>query len=294
MRGCQKVVMNKKPLDPITKTRLLTDKVLWFWSSLWLVCVVVSIHLYTQLHVSTPTVLSAIDQPAADAPISNSHLHLVGGIVPHHLLVKNEIIKFLDELQTDQPQAVHLVVLLPNHHEYGGIKPLISAEDREFWSKYTINDNLVYNDEAIAQEESVGTWHTLLRDSQLSWQLHPLLVSASTSDTDCLALQNMIHELISQNILVVTSVDFSHYRNLEQAEQFDAQTRKAMESYNLSEILAYNNDHVDSPKILALAVSLAREHEFNFDWRWHGNSQNAQPLVDEHNTTSYFIVGFVQ
>ena len=287
--------MNKNPINQKAKIRFLTDKVLWFWSGLWLICVTASIHLYTQLYVPTPAVLSAVDQPVADTPTSsNSHQRLVGGIVPHHLLIKSQIIQFLVELQADQPQAKHLVVLLPNHHEHGGIKPVVATKDQEFWSKYAINSNVAYNDNTITQEESVDTWQTLLHDGQLDWQLHPILVSASTSDDDWLALQNLIHELISQNILVITSVDFSHYRSLQDAEQFDQQTQKAMVAYNLSEILTYNNDHVDSPKILALAVSLARDHEFEFDWRWHGNSQNAQPLVDEHNTTSYFIVGFVQ
>ena len=100
--------------------------------------------------------------------------------------------------------------------------------------------------------------------------------------------------LIQKQIPVIASVDFSHYRSLAQAEDFDIQTRAAIDGYNIEEILNYNNDHVDSPKILSLAVMLARDQFWSLDWRWHGNSQLLQPQVDDYNTTSYYIIGLTQ
>ncbi len=235
---------------------------------------------------------TAVISTALSSPGAAASSRLVGGIAPHHLLVREHILTFLDQLHADFPASTDLVVLLPNHHEKGSTAPIIPVNDQDFWHSQATDSAFLYPaDPVIASEESVGAWQSLVQASRYSWRLRPVLISAATSGEDFARLRALIRDLARSGIPFIASVDFSHYRSRSQAEIFDARTRNAMSSYRLDEIALYSNDHVDSPVILALSVTLAQTENWTYHWYWHANSADFQPETDDGNTTSYYIIG---
>lgn len=222
---------------------------------------------------------------------SGKNQQLIGGIAPHHLLVAEKDVEFIRSL-ADKSQRTKVIILLPNHHEAGGPHFVIPQADAEFWAQF--HDIHAFNpdDGVIEAEEAVATWQTLLAQVQVNWEVHPLLVSLSSSRESIDELAETIKTLTSNDYNVIASVDFSHYRSRTQAEEFDTQTKTLIETNNLEKIWELGNDNVDSGKILYLVTKLANDGYWNLDFVWHGNSAEMTPTVDDGNTTSYFIINF--
>lgn len=224
-------------------------------------------------------------------PDKNSRHKIIAAIAPHHLLVGEKNIEFLHKFADELDQKA--ILILPNHHELGGKKFITSTQDYEFWYQY---DHSIFsaNDVVLDQEESLDTWNQIKRRAQVNLDLKPLLISNYVDLSQLALLEDILIKLIHENYLIIASIDFSHYLSYQQANYHDELTKKIVNDYDLTKILTLDNNYVDSNRILYLMVSLAQQQSWAINWIWHGNSAEKNPLVDDHNTTSYYLIEFTQ
>jgi AmmeMemoRadiSam system protein B len=95
----------------------------------------------------------------------------------------------------------------------------------------------------------------------------------------------------STNMLVIGSVDFSHYLTAEQSEKEDQITIKAILNKDYSTISTFHNDNMDSPSTVNALLKVTDMLGSNkMLWR---NSNSFKVLNrDINNTTSYFELVF--
>ncbi len=236
--------------------------------------------------------------------VTNTHI-IKGGIVPHHLLAGNMIASFFKTVSAEQPEII--VVIAPNHTgkgvkevhtgswswqtPFGTLEAYESIVSSLVESKIaTTNFNLLEEDHSISALVPYIKYY--MPDSKIV----PILLHGSFGLKDAQKLgQNLQRKLEKENKkgLIIASVDFSHYLPLEQAEQMDEISIKAIENRDMNIIHQFNNDYMDSPPsiitLLSAMDTAGAEHMKVLD---HSNSDIIAGSRSSE-TTSYFTVVFL-
>lgn len=191
----------------------------------------------------------------------------LGGIVPHHLFVADIIQGFFTSLRSSQFD--HIVVIGPDHAELG----TTNITQNPTWEDQSLTSLKPYLDNTFPQ---VKQTHYLLKKS--------------TSLEECLTLAQRLTELEGQ-ILVIASIDFSHYLSTEQALKNDRLTFSKIKSHDYPSILSMNSDYLDSPgSLVTLLLYLDLKSETYMDVLAHDNSGLRANPYDL--TTSYYSIIF--
>lgn len=191
----------------------------------------------------------------------------LAGIVPHHLFVADIIEGFFDNLR---PHSFdNIVVLGPNHAEIGNET---IAKDSPF------------------EDQTLTSLKPYLDNTFPGAKLTTYLLKHAMSLEECASLAKQISELDGQ-ILVIASIDFSHYLSSEQALQNDQLTLSKIKSRDYASILTMNSDYLDSPgALVTLLVYIDLQGETTMDILVHDNSGlRANPYAA---TTSYYSIIF--
>lgn len=191
----------------------------------------------------------------------------VGGIVPHHLFVADIIQGFFDTLRPHPYD--HIVVLGPNHNEQGTdtIAKNPPWDDQSFTSLKPYLDN------------------TFPRAKQ---SIYLLKKSITVEESTTLAQE--LSEL-NGKILVIASIDFSHYLSAQEAFQKDQTTLSKIVSRDYPSILSMDSDYLDSPgSLVTLLIYLDLQGKTRMDILAYDNSGLRVNPYDL--TTSYYSIIF--
>ncbi len=202
--------------------------------------------------------------PSTQTSIPTSPL---AGIVPHHLLVSDIIQGFFSTLQPHRFD--NIVVIGPNHAELGPT---------------TIAKNPDFDDQAISSlKPYIDTTFPQTR-------LTTYLLKHSVSLAECARLAKEIKSLGGET-LVIASIDFSHYLNVEQALQNDRLTLSKIKSREYASILTMNSDYLDSPgALVTLLQYIDLQGEATMDILSYDNSGLRANAYAP--TTSYYSIIF--
>jgi MEMO1 family protein len=189
-------------------------------------------------------------------------------IVPHHWLAADLILGGLRDLFAAR-RVARIVLLGPNHTGAGGD---LVATTRLSWDT---DAGLVQGDAAavgslladglaterpdvLAYEHSVAGVVPAIAVLAPRARVVPLVIRGVLSMTEVRRLAATLARLIDTQTLLVASVDFSHYLSAAEARANDEETVRTLRAFDTSRVLAYGNEHVDAPPVIALLLETAR------------------------------------
>jgi len=222
---------------------------------------------------------------------------ILGGVVAHHNLIANEIDRFWKTAANRmQPQTI--ILIGPDHHDIAKGAIATVNQEQVIQDAVPLNTPLI---EALIQAHVAIVDNTVIQNEH-SVQLHlpwiqelfphatfvPLIIRSDATVTQLMHAASIIQQQTTDSILIVASVDFSHYLNYKEAQEKDVETLKAIQQFDYSTLLSYDSDHLDSDQsIILLSTIVCPEKQCSWEVFYHGNSAD-QPSVGDTDTTSYF------
>jgi poly-gamma-glutamate synthesis protein (capsule biosynthesis protein) len=178
---------------------------------------------------------------------------IYGGIVSHHLITSPEIASFFFNLKQQSPQTV--VIIGPNHFNAGNANISISAYPYKtpWGTVYPENDYVseliksraVYNNEdAFTREHSISALVSFVSYYLPNTKIVPIIIKKGTKREDIDKLAQNLDLILSEDDIVVASVDFSHHLDQNSAEFHDKMSVDAIGSFDYDRVL---KSEIDSP-----------------------------------------------
>lgn len=221
-----------------------------------------------------------------------------GGIVPHHLLASHLIADFFSGLS--QKNYKTLILLGPNHDESGG-KILTSSLtwDTPFGSvmadteivSFLLTKNIAQEDlEVFGEEHSLATLIPFIKFYLPDTRVVPIILRKTTTKEELVTLAEVLKNFYSEEKLIITSIDFSHYLNSEQAKSNDKVTLKYMQTFDYEKLLNLSSDYIDSPpSIVGLLMTMQKIRKTKM--KVIENTNSGEILNDKSiPSTSYFSI----
>ena len=225
---------------------------------------------------------------------------IAGGIVPHHLLADFLIDDFFSRLKPQNPETI--ILIGPNHDEKGA--KALSAEidwetdygllkrDEELINKLKKKGLLNFDEKILKEEPSISNIIPFIKKHLPSVKIMPLILRANLSLNELEVIAKMLAEELNEKIVIVASIDFSHYLSRQEAQAKDEETIKAIKDFDLGKIYSFGNDHLDSASsLIVILLSLKEKGKTNPEILRHSNSG----IITKKNlppTTSYFSIAF--
>lgn len=219
---------------------------------------------------------------------------IVAGIAPHHLLAADMIAEFYYNLSGLEYDTI--ILIGPNHFDAGNYDIAVSQYDWE--TPYGVLEA----DREMAAElvnAIVETGHCPVSTDEDIFQFYkkifpnakflPVILKSSVNAEQAKDLAEKIYE-ISKNkkILVLGSIDFSHYKDSITAQTHDKTSLAAIKNSSFAEI--YGLD-IDSPASLYAIMDYSRMQGAEFELLNNSNSAILAGKQDLEETTSY-VTGY--
>lgn len=220
--------------------------------------------------------------------IGSNTSHIIGGIIPHHLVAERELARYFQNLSTFPYTRV--ILLGPNHNNEGD-SPAITT-DYSWETPYGLVHPdklppLPYDDQVMRNDHALEVVMPYLRLYLPRARVIPVLIKASTTKEELSALAKELLPLITPTTLILVSTDFSHYLSVENAEKHDQTTLKILESRDYKELLSLSDSNLDSPPSVFVLLSLLPSAVF--DVFTHTSAATLTNNSRSATTTHYFL-----
>jgi MEMO1 family protein len=173
-----------------------------------------------------------------------------GLIIPHHLAAENSIKSALKTFQSQTASPSSILFIAPNHKEIGNAF-IISNEPGliDFTSL-----SMLYNPEIINQEHAVSDSLPLINQSFPGIPIIPIILSSRLPYDQLLTLVQILTTASQKNILIIGSIDFSHYLSLAEADNYDKNTLDLITTRNYPMIRTLDNRSLDASPVLEVVM----------------------------------------
>lgn len=226
---------------------------------------------------------------------------LCAGIVTHHFLAKDLMVRFFSTLRAESsPETI--ILIGPNHFHHGSANisfsslpwksPFGSLEtDPRVVQQMKAATHLPEDPEAFTGEHSVGVLIPFVKYYFPHSRVVPILVDVNAQETRLEELRGVLSLLLRDpQVMVVLSMDFSHNSTVNVADSRDAQAQRAIADLDLSKVEGLN---VDCRKGLWLLLASLRDlGRVEVHVSEHTNSARLSQHPDQRDVTSYFSVYF--
>lgn len=204
-------------------------------------------------------------------------------IVPHHLVASAFVEDLATKLKTNQIIS-QIIIIGPNHDEIGQ-KNFIT--DDESISKNS--NSIEYAPNLVNKDHACFAPSDILKKYFPDIKISCILISSRSTNEEINLLSQKLSLILNNTGVLVSSVDFSHYQNLIQANENDLLTQKYLQNFDISSILHLGNDFLDSPKTIAILFRyLSLNHLSQINLINHSNSAIILNTPYLSSTTSYF------
>ncbi len=191
---------------------------------------------------------------------------VMAGIIPHHGTASRMIASFFKALDDSYDTVI---VIGPNHYGTGGAvvysdcgwkceKGSISSDGAfaELLKKdLTINANLA--NEVVQNDHSIGWQLPYMAEFLPSAQVSAIMLDPSVDVTTLKALAELIVSYSREKkVLLLGSVDFSHYLMPEEAQQMDELTKLIIDTSDYGGLLSLTSDNVDCPQAVYVVMKV--------------------------------------
>ena len=225
---------------------------------------------------------------------------IYGGIVSHHLLVAKEIAKFFQTFEEQSPKT--FVVIGPDHFNVGSGDILTSrysyktpwgtVESQEKYVEKLINKKAVYVDEEpFFKEHSISALVSFIKYYYPDAKIVPIILKRSVDRERTDYLAKNLNEILSDDAVVVSSVDFSHHLSNTTAQFHDERSISAITNFDYDRIL---ESEIDSPaSIYVLQKYLELQGAQRMIYK-NINSAIFSGNLLSNDVTSYLFAHFVE
>lgn len=212
-----------------------------------------------------------------------SELPAKGAIIPHHLLVEEQMEELYTEIASEDIEKV--ILISPNHFNYGFNYIQTTDEDLE---------NAEVEPKYFEEEHGISVHEDFISRHFPNAKIVPIIIK---NDTPQNRIDDLLEELTAQNLdktVVIASIDFTHYELEEIAVENDERTMQWLRDWSQHE----SEDSFNEIKNLAInvgesspdAVAMDSPESFYMLTRIM-EAQNAKDLTIVQRTSSASITG---
>jgi len=242
-----------------------------------------------------------LNLPPNESVLANTE-KVYGGIIPHHLIVKNHLASFFTGLEKYEYETV--VLIGPNHFDAGQSDIISSrskwltpygeiAPDLELIDKLSNFGITEIDEKPFYREHSISGLVPFVKKSIPQAKIVPIILKVGLSEDRVIELVQEIYKNIDlEKTLVLASVDFSHYLPAQVADFHDRRSNGIIGSFDFERIYSTEIDSPPSIYTLLKYLELAEAQKSNL--LYHTNSGYMDP--SEPSTTHnfyYFTKGSV-
>jgi len=222
---------------------------------------------------------------------------VVAGVIPHHLLAADLIAEFFYNLREKKYDIV--ILIGPNHFDTGESKMIASAYDwrtpygrlevdRGILNKISGNE-LKIDEEAIKNEHAITSEGSFIKKIFPQAKFLPIILKPSVTPEEASDLARTLFDLSkNKKVLLLASVDFSHYKDSETAQKNDKESIAAITDFSMDKI--YGLD-IDSPASIYTLLEYSQLNSAGFKLLNNSNSAILADKPDLKSTTSY-VTGY--
>lgn len=234
-----------------------------------------------------------------DIKISPNNVY--GGIIPHHLFVKEKIAAWFMGLKNTDYKTV--ILIGPNHYEAGKSDIIISRAkwntpygeilpDLELSKKILSNKSITVEEDLFTNEHSISGLVPFIKNSLPKAKILPIIIKLNTSKEDLDFLANQLaNNTDKEKTLILASVDFSHYQPSLVADFHDDLSKSVIENFDFNRI---HNLEIDSPaSIYTVLKYLENTGSQKSDLVFHTNSSSLLGTPEQVGT-SHFLYYFAK
>lgn len=185
-----------------------------------------------------------------------------GGILPHHLIVKDKIAAFFDGIKDNNYKTI--ILIAPNHFNAGKSNIITSNGvwitpygDIETNSQLIEKLDLEIEENSFDSEHSISGLVSFIKKTFPNSKILPILLKVNTKKEDLEELAERITKNTNKNdILVLSSVDFSHYQTTNTANFHDNRSNSIIKSFDFDRIYSMEIDSAPSVYLLLKYLEL--------------------------------------
>lgn len=228
-------------------------------------------------------------------------IDVIGGIIPHHLLAADLIAEFFYNLKDKDYDTV--ILIGPNHFSSGESDVIISTYDwqtpygilefdKDILEEILMFDKIKVENDALIGEHSINSEVSFVKKIFPQSRFLPIILKSNVDKETAKKLAERLFE-ISQNkkVLVLASVDFSHYKDSITAQNNDRISINTIENFYFDKI--YDLD-IDSPASIYTLLKFSQLGKSEFRLLNNSNSAILIDKPDLESTTSYVTGYFVR
>jgi len=233
------------------------------------------------------------------------YMQVIGGIIPHHTVAHKMINQFYNEISKKNSYDL-IIVVSPNHASLGprfqvGMRDYLTYDGvvpiDKVISKTLIDETIavVAEDKVIEKEHGQLVHMHYINHYFKDVPVISIMINETRKYNDIEGFRDQLVDAIQgKKVLLIGSIDFSHYLTLEAANKNDEVTRSLLQTNNSRQMISQNNDFIDSPSTYALIIEVMQSlSEFDPTIVDHDNSATILNQKALKETTSYFSVVYV-
>lgn len=223
-------------------------------------------------------------------------------IVPHHLIAAEITADILYQSQNNNIKDI--VIIGPNHEDLSPTTiscahvvwqtPLDQVQtDNDLVKKFLTDLKLHDNPDSFLNEHSVGAIIPFVKNYYPKARVLPILFNSTASLKDAKDVVAWLNQNLDDNVLVIFSIDFSHYLKEYDAKNNDEIVKNLITSRDIDKIINLNSDYLDSPAALATAMMYADDKNLKTEILFDKTSNDFSQQTSAE-TTSYLGVIFIK
>ena len=230
-------------------------------------------------------------------------LSIAGGIVPHHLAAKPIIDQFWQKIGEQKPDTI--ILISPDHFKKGELSETpkiitVGLAESKFGDLIIAQDLLakldpkifVFNSADLDLDHGIMAHLDFIKKYLPEVKILPFLVPADINQTQIADFTKQLAQHADSKVVVIASVDFSHYLPRQAADLHDAKSLAAIVNFDEPQ---FPKLEVDCWQCLYSSCLYAQlEKKDKPEVLEHKNSLDFLAPLDLNKTTSYFTIIFKQ
>ncbi len=234
---------------------------------------------------------------------------VIAGILPHHDVACDYMTSFYQTVAKHNTEEPELILLIGPNHPGEGPRFQVGAFD------FISHTGVVYSDgdmikalsdhplihegieSVFKKEHSIGIHMNYINQYfEKAKVISCIIGETRTSEGIEEVAQELVEYIQNKKVLIIASIDFSHYLTLEEANEKDVYTRALIQTTDIHTMSSLSNDYIDSPSSYVLLIELLQQLgvDYTCDIMNHGNTATISGNLDMKETTSYFQVSYLR
>ncbi len=258
--------------------------------------------IFTNFIYAEPFDLQIYEEACQRAPLIPDNLgNIKGGIVPHHLLAGHLSAAFFKNLQKQNPEVIYL--LGPDHYHSGNGEVLTT--DFAWQTPYGIlapeiniisdlqekNIARLADENVFTKEQSISSLVSFIKKSLPKIKIVPIIFSYYTSSTTLEKVYQYLVENVTDDSVVVASVDFSHYLTNPVSDFHDELSEQVIKNLDFERSFKLETDSPGS--LYILTKYLFTKNYGKVAYELSDNSAQILNTPSLKETTSYYSPYFI-